>query len=373
MVARLTHTAGAVLACLLAASCSSNGGTGSSARTPTHRPPVSASETSPDSPPGATRTEPEPVTLAFGGDVHFESEIAARLERSPQTTLGPIAKQLSAADVAMVNLETAVTTEGSAAPKTYTFRAPPVAFDALSAAGVDVATMANNHSLDYGKEGLRDSLVAANDHNFPVVGIGRDAAQAYAPHIVTVREQRVGFIGATQVLDSHLVDEWTAGVDEPGLASAKKIDRLATSVRATREKVDTLVVYVHWGRSLEKCPLDRQRDLARRLIDAGADVIVGTHAHRLLAGGLLRGRYVHYGLGNFVWYNADGPSGRTGVLTLALRGREVQKAKWTSATISGGIPRVLHGAAAERALERWQNLRECTRVTPAPSGMGNAS
>ncbi len=88
---------------------------------------------------------------------------------------------LAQADLAVVNLETAVTDGGTAQPKQYVFRAPPSAFDALENGGVDVATMANNHGMDYGVQGLRDSLAAARKARFPVIGIGLDDDQAYKP------------------------------------------------------------------------------------------------------------------------------------------------------------------------------------------------
>ena len=91
-----------------------------------------------------------PSLLAFGGDVHFESPIRERLAASPASVLAPIAPVLRRADIAMVNLETAVTDRGVPAPKAYVFRAPASAFDALKAGGVDVATVANNHGMDFG-------------------------------------------------------------------------------------------------------------------------------------------------------------------------------------------------------------------------------
>lgn len=328
-----------------------------SPRSPGERPTAPTAPTAPDT---------KPVTISFGGDVHFEDEIAWRLEENPSTTLGPIATVLRASDISMVNLETAITTGGNAAPKKYNFRAPPTALRALSAAGVDVATMANNHGMDYGLEGLRDSLVAASDSDLAVIGIGKNAERAYAPYTVTVHGQRLAFIGATQVLDSALIDDWTATADHPGLASAKTVDRLVRAVRSARRQADTVVVYVHWGRTMRRCPLDRQRELARALSHAGADVIVGGHAHRLLAGGFLGETYVDYGLGNFVWYNAGGIRGRTGVLTLTVRDGDVLKAKWTPAAISGGVPDVLTGEAADDALDQWRSLRDCTDLTAEP-------
>jgi poly-gamma-glutamate capsule biosynthesis protein CapA/YwtB (metallophosphatase superfamily) len=308
-----------------------------------------------------------PVTIAFGGDVHFEGVIASRLARDPATTFGPIAGVLRRADLAVVNLETAITDRGTPAPKEFTFRAPPSAFAALDAAGVDVATMANNHGADYGVVGIRDSLAAARQAGFPVIGIGGDAEQAFRAHRFDVNGQRIAVIGATQVLDSNLAAAWSAGDGKPGLASAYDERRLLQAVRAARAEADTVVVDLHWGRELEGCPIDRQRELAPKLVAAGADVVVGSHAHVLLGGGYLRGAYVHYGLGNFLFYARGGATARSGVLLLTVRGRAVTRAEWVPAVISGGIPLPLEGAAADQAVAAWRSLRACTGLAARPT------
>jgi len=308
----------------------------------------------------------EPVTLAFGGDVHFEGAIESRLSANPSTTFGPIANVLRRADLAVVNLETAITERGTPAAKDFTFRAPPVALTALKAAGVDVATMANNHGEDFGLVGLRDSLAAAKAAKFPVVGVGRDADEAYRAHLVTVKGQRIAVIGATQVLDSNLAAAWTAGDAKPGMASAYQEARLLAAVKAARASADTVVVDLHWGRELANCPIDRQRALAPKLVAAGADVVVGSHAHVLLGGGYHRGAYVHYGLGNFVFYSRGGVTAQSGVLLLTTQGRAITASRWVPATISGGIPIPLTGAAATNALSSWQSLRRCTGLAAKP-------
>jgi poly-gamma-glutamate capsule biosynthesis protein CapA/YwtB (metallophosphatase superfamily) len=307
-----------------------------------------------------------PVTLVFGGDVHFEGVIERRLARDPATTLGPIATVLRQADLAMVNLETAVTDGGTPTGKEFNFRAPPAAFSALQVAGVDVATMANNHGVDYGVAGLRDSLAAAEAAHFPVVGIGRDATQAFGAHQATVKGQRIAVIGATQVIDSSLAAAWSAGPGKPGLASAYQEGRLLAAVRAARQAADTVVVFLHWGQEGITCPIPRQRALAPRLVAAGADVVVGSHAHRLLGAGFLDGAYVNYGLGNFVFYARGGAGAQSGVLTLTVRGRAVTGVRWTPAAISGGVPIPLSGAEAVRAEAAWRSLRGCTGLSAAP-------
>jgi poly-gamma-glutamate synthesis protein (capsule biosynthesis protein) len=309
-----------------------------------------------------------PFTVAFAGDIHFEGVDATRLARDPKTALGPIASTLRAADLTMVNLETAVTSRGSPAPKTYTFRAPASAFDALAAAGVDVATVANNHGMDYGPVGLEDTLADAKKAGFPIVGAGSDEAAAFAPYRVTVHGERVAVVGATQVIDSDLVRAWSAGPHKPGLADAKDLPRTVRAVRAAKHGSDVVIVYLHYGHELTSCPTESQRRIARALVHAGADIIVGSHAHVLLGGGWQGQAYVDYGLGNFVWYSAHTPAtAATGVLTLTVRGHSVEKSRWTPATITAGIPVPLHGAAARQALGRWNGLRGCTGLAATPA------
>ena len=304
------------------------------------------------------------VTLAFGGDVHFEGVLRAKLAADPDHVLDAIAPVLRAADIAMVNLETAITERGVPQPKQYTFRAPPSALQALHAAGVDVATMANNHGVDFGAVGLADSLAAIHTSGFPVVGIGADAAHAYAPHRVTVHGQRIAIIGATQVIDGALIPTWTATATNGGVASAKNVERLVAAVRAVRSVSDTVVVYLHWGIEGSTCPSSNQRLLAHVLVLAGADVVVGSHAHRLLGAGHLGRAFVDYGLGNFAFYTSGGSGAQTGVLTVTVTGRHVDGYAWSPAVIDGGTPRPLVSSDAAAATANWVARRACTDLVP---------
>ena len=309
----------------------------------------------------------EPIILAFGGDTHFEGQLRARLG-NPATALGPVAKQLRAADFAMINLETAITTGGTPAPgKQFTFRAPPSAFKALKAAGVDVVSMANNHGMDYMEGGLRDSLAAIKQTRFPVVGIGKNADAAYKPYRVTVKGNKLAIVGATQVLDDNLIQAWTATDTKGGLASAKNVPRMVQAVKEARKGSDVVIVHLHWGAELQPCPLPRQKELAQQLVEAGADIIVGGHAHIPLGGGYLDGSYVHYGMGNFVFYSAHGQTAKSGVLLLKVQDGKVVKDKWNPALIQGGIPIPMKGAAAQAELKRWNGLRGCAGLSVRPS------
>lgn len=305
-------------------------------------------------------SEPGPVTIAFGGDIHFEAYLRTGLEESPLDLLDPIGDMVADADIAVANLETVVTERGTPSDKTYNFRAPPVAFDALAAAGIDVVSMANNHGLDFGVEGLEDSLDHAAAAGFPLIGIGRNAQEAYAPWSTEVNGQRIAIIAATQVLDSSLIATWTATDSQPGLASAKQVETLTAAVVEARATHDTVVVFLHWGIEEETCPADRQMDLSDRLVDAGADAVIGGHAHRLQGGGRKGDAFVHYGLGNFVFYADEGPRTDSGVLLLTIDGRSIESYEWVPARLESGVATRLTGTEATAAVESWEALRSCT-------------
>ncbi len=312
------------------------------------------------------RGSDQPVTIAFGGDTHFEGNLGSQLASNPNGMFAPIAPTLSGADVAMVNLETAIATGGSPDPKNYNFRAPASAYEALRVAGIDVVTMANNHGRDYGAEGLAETLAAKVQTPLAVVGIGANATEAYRPWTTTVKGQRLAFFGATDVLDDWLINSWTATDTQAGLASTKdaNLERLVAGIRAVRPQADTIVVYLHWGVEGSTCPSPRQQEVAAALVAAGADIVVGSHAHRVMTAGRLNGALVDYGLGNFAFYNESGLSGVTGVLRVTVTGRDVDAYEWLPARISGGIPRLLSGSAAASDAESFASRRACAGLAP---------
>lgn len=310
-----------------------------------------------------------PWRLAFGGDVHFEGLLNQRLADDPGGMLDPVAEMLADADLAMVNLETAVTGRGQAVAKGFTFRTRPEALTALRGAGVDVVSIANNHGMDYGLEGLIDTVAAAEAEGMPMVGGGLTAEQAYAPFATEIGETTFAVIGATQVLDSALIESWTAGPDKPGLASAKDRPALVAAVREAASSHDVVVVYLHWGIEGDVCPAQRQMDLADELIGAGARVIVGGHAHRVQGGGFKENAVVHYGLGNFVFYTPSGPGTSSGVFEVTGTGSRVDGYRWIPARLEAGVAtRVSESEAQTEAEQGWDQLRDCTDLSESALG-----
>ncbi|WP_370324804.1 CapA family protein [Euzebya sp.] len=290
------------------------------------------------------------ATLAFGGDVHGERHIATAVAEG-RNPLGPVAELLSAADLAVVNLETPLSTRGTPAAKTYTFRGPPGMAADLAEAGVDVVTLANNHALDYGVTALADTLDHARDAGLATVGAGLDASQAYAAHLTDTPAGRVAVVGLTRVLHTRA---WEAGPGRPGLASGYDESAAIAAVQAARDTADHVVVAVHWGTERADCPDAGQGRLARLLIEAGADVVVGHHPHVLQGVEVRDGdALVAYSLGNFVWYHTAVPSRYTGVLAVELPLLDEPQWSFTPAEIrADGSPHPVGGALGDAIAAR---------------------
>jgi poly-gamma-glutamate synthesis protein (capsule biosynthesis protein) len=320
------------------------------------------------------------VTLAFAGDMHFQLQLAALLDH-PKGALGPITRSLAAADLTMVNLESAIAEGGTPDPKElevpsdrFWFRASPNVLTVLRAAGVDVVTMANNHGADYGATGLAETLRARRDGPIAVVGVGRNRRDAFSPFRVSVRGTDLAFLAADTSMRESSSSVWAAGPSTPGIAAARteRPHALIAAVRAASRYADVVVVYLHWGEDLHNCPTHQQTATATALAAAGADVIVGSHAHVLLGSGWLGDSYLDYGLGNFLWYHDHHPE--TGVLRLTVRDGQVVGDSWVPARIQTyGRPLPLRGKDRAEAIADWRRLRGCTdlavtrHATPLPA------
>src|SRR5262249_33087078 len=155
-------------------------------------------------------------------------------------------------------------------------------YPAVSAAGIDVITVANNHALDYGQVGLQDTLESAAGASMPLVGAGRDATSAYAAWVTTVKGVKIAFLGVSQI--QELASRWVATDSRPGIAlthDAASSARAVAAVQAAKSAAEVVVVYMHWGQEYNECPTGAMKTLASRLASAGASLIVGTHAHVL--------------------------------------------------------------------------------------------
>ena len=219
-------------------------------------------------------------------------------------------------DLSIVNLECAVSDLGSPRPKEFVFRGDVDAIPAMRRAGIEVANLGNNHSLDYGVEAMLDARRRLTEHRIAPVGAGRDARQANDFARFELRGWKVAVLGFGGVY-SAITDFATAR--RPGFANGDAIGSMERAVRRADRWADLVVVMIHWGVELDTQPRPEDVRRAEAIVHAGADVIFGGHAHRLQPLERIEGAPVFYSLGNFVWPNSSVEGSTTGVARVVVR------------------------------------------------------
>jgi poly-gamma-glutamate synthesis protein (capsule biosynthesis protein) len=263
------------------------------------------------------------VNLAVGGATNAWRDVAPVLRR---------------ADVAVANLECAVSTRGLAvAGKQYTFRGAPVALRALPRAGLDAISVANNHSLDFGRRAFLDTLETARAAGLAAVGGGRDLAEARRPALFSAGGLRIALLAYSDLRPLG----FDAGHGFAGTAPAFP-ELIDADVRAARGRADLVVVYFHWGVELATTPNLRQRHLGDVALAAGAAVVLGAHPHVLQPVERPdRFRLVAWSLGNFVFAANSPGTTSTGILLVHLALDGVRGARLVPARIEGVRPSLL--------------------------------
>ena len=292
------------------------------------------------------------VEVIAVGDVMLGRDVAD--EPAP---LAAVAPWLTAAELTLGNLECVVAEGGAARPGPYRLRAPLSAVTELHAAGFDLLGLANNHALDYGPEGLAETVSRLEGAGIDPVGAGPDAAAASQPLIREVGGLRLAFLAFSAVPDPQ------DGPEDGGWTPARWDGAAGVAaLAASRAQADVVIVSIHWGYEYELRPDPAQRDMAQAMLDAGADLVIGHHPHVVqgteinLEGasepsGVVRGRFVAYSLGNFVFDQQQGET-RQGLALRALfdaRGLRVVQALPVRA---GPRPRLMSAEEAAPLLAR---------------------
>jgi poly-gamma-glutamate synthesis protein (capsule biosynthesis protein) len=246
----------------------------------------------------AATPEPPSVTIAAMGDVLVARAVPQRLAAHGAAWFWePIKEELSAADLRFCNLECPVTTVGQPVPKPFCFRAAPDdARAVLSAGGLDLVSLANNHTWDYRRPGLQATLDHVASFGLLGLGAGRGRSGAVAARRVVRHGLRIAFLAYTC---------WTPEMYQPSDrdAAIATLDEglLAGELKAAKVGADALVVSVHWGAEYSDGITDDQRRVGHELVDAGADLVLGAHPHVAEPIETYHGRPIVYSLGNAVF------------------------------------------------------------------------
>lgn len=275
----------------------------------------------------AAPAEPS-VSIAFVGDIMLD-DTPGKVVKRGRNPFAPLAAFLDTADIRVGNLECVVATTGSAEPdKPYTFRAHPRTLPLLKR-HFDALALANNHSGDYGPVAFGEMLDLLDNRGIAYFGGGRDLAAAHRPLIIERKGLRIALLSYNEFFPRS----FEADTDKPGIAWSEDEQVRRDIARArSHDRADLVIPVMHWGWENEATASARQRQLARLMIEAGADAVVGGHPHVTQDVEQYQGKPIIYSLGNYVFDGFDTAANNTGWILQMEVDRKGVRSWRTSAT-----------------------------------------
>lgn len=261
----------------------------------------STAKQEPDSAETESEAPAKDTTILIAGDVLFANAFQAGYDASG--IRGVVSEELLArlndADILLVNNEFPFSDRGEpVADKQFTFCCGTAYGKALTELGVDVVSLANNHTLDYGKEALSDTFAVLDAEGILYGGAGESIERAEQLQVIEANGKKFGFLAVSRVIPTA---DWKVEQSVPGIFSCYDETRLLELVEAGKQQCDFLVVYPHWGVEHAAYPEDYQKKIAAECIAAGADLVAGSHTHCLQGVEVIDGKPVFYSLGNFIF------------------------------------------------------------------------
>lgn len=302
----------------------------------------------------------EEITLAFGGDILFDpgySVMARLLQRENglnDSLSSDLLKEMQESDILMLNNEFPYSDRGAPTPeKQFTFRARPESVDLLHDMGVDIVSLANNHAYDYGETALLDTFDILQNAGIPYVGAGRNLEEASKPVYFITNDIKIAYVSATQIERLDNPDTKGATDETAGVLRCLNPEKLLEVVKEAKENSDFVIVYIHWGTE-NTAELDwAQLDQAPKIVEAGADLIIGDHSHCLQPIQYINGVPVIYSVGNF-WFNSRQID--TCLIKTVIDGDGLKRLQFIPALQKDCMTSVLHGEEKERVLSYMRSI-----------------
>jgi len=308
------------------------------------------------------------TVLAFAGDILFDDEYAVMVNIESRKgkiydSFSPdLLKEMTDADIFMLNNEFTYTNRGEPTQeKQFTFRADPEDAAYLLDMGVDIVSIANNHTYDYGEISLLDTVDTLAGMEMPYVGAGRNIEEASRPFFFETGDLKIGFLSATQIERLENPDTKGATLDSPGVFRCWDGTLLYEKTAEAAKECDFLVVYVHWG-SENTDELDwLQKDQALKLAQSGADLIIGDHSHCLQGIDVVEGVPVFYSLGNFLF---SSKTLDTCLVKAVIEDGKINRLQFLPAIQQGCRTQLLAGEEKARVLEYMRSISNNVAIDP---------
>lgn len=288
------------------------------------------------------------VRMLFVGDLMLD-ELPGKVIAKGGNPFAAFEKQFKEADLSFGNLECVVGLQGKKEDKPFTFLAHPRVLKTVRS-HFSAVSLANNHSGDFGPKAFETMLGLLEKEKISYFGGGRDVRSAHKPYVVEKNGHKIAILG----YDNFFPRSFEALEDRAGVAWADA-DQVAFDIRNAKEKLgaDIVITYPHWGWEHEPMASKHQEELARIMIDAGADAVVGGHPHVTQNIDMYKGKPIFYSLGNFVFNGFDTEESQTG-WALELVFDANKKATWTihvAKLDKNGIPRYA-GVLAKHEIDK---------------------
>jgi poly-gamma-glutamate capsule biosynthesis protein CapA/YwtB (metallophosphatase superfamily) len=312
-------------------------------------------------PPPKPPAPPREYTLLFLGDIMLSRGVGVKM-RAEEDWAYPfreIAGTLRPADLVYANLECPISDAGRDLHHRYSFRADPRALVGLKAAGIGVVSQANNHAYDWGPAALLDSLARLHAAGIRTVGAGENDLAAHFPTLVKVGDLRLAFLAYVNIDPP----EATAGAASPGVAWLDP-GRVLADIRLARPLADLVIVCPHWGIEYARRPATSQVMLAHKMIEAGADLVVGSHPHVGEPLEAYHGGWIAYSLGNCIFDQKDPATHRGLMLRVTVRARRVFAATLVPTAINANLQATLAPPPVPKTPRRVLTAQKL-RSTPA--------
>lgn len=269
----------------------------------------------------------EPIEIVFAGDTMFDWELRPILEREgyeyPFTYVKDTVQQ---ADYSFINLESVITTEQTAKDPHQLFwiKSDPEVLEGLKKAGFQMINIGNNHTLDYLRPGLLDTLHYVKKYEFDYIGAGENEEEAYRSKEININGKTFRFFSFVRFFPSA---NWVATDDQPGVPNGYDLSLVKKTIEEQKEDSDYVIVYFHWGIEKTNMPAEYQKQYVAALKELGVDLIVGSHPHWLQGFAYEDGTAVAYSLGNFLFPPyVQGHTAATGLLKVTFTGDNGQMA-----------------------------------------------
>lgn len=308
-----------------------------------------------------TALRPGSVSLTAVGDILLGDAATPLLERHGfDWPLEKVRTLLGESDLVIGNLEAPITNENQvfAPRKKYSYKADPQSALALRRAGLDAFSLANNHALDYGLSGMRETISILQTNGVAAFGAGENEAQARRGLVYQWDDFRVGLLSYGQEWGETRGMGWEADGQHGGSALLSE-ENLKRDIAHLRRYADTVIVSAHWGNNYQGIKKS-QRLLGRRAIELGADIVIGHHPHIAQGVEIYRGKPIIYSLGNFVFgtrgrFRQNAAGGYGLVVRLIFENKTLSWLLATPIAVDNRTvnfqPRRLDADEAQRALE----------------------